>query len=511
MSRSEEDLPRSQGSPPKPPKEELTGRTLKNFFWMFAGGSAEAVLKIVVVLILARLLLPEEFGVVSAALTVVALAEVMGRIGVAPSIIQVKTLTDDHVATGFTTTLASGILMTVAFFFLAGQIADLYRMPDLKIIVQVFSLLFVIKGAGLVSEALLQRKMRFPELAVIRLSSYLFGYAIVAIVLAMLDFGPWALVWAQLAQTLLSTVLYLRLAWDGIAIGFKWSTFVTMIRFGLGVTLTQIGNYVSQNADFFVVGRWLGAEALGYYSRSYLLLQQGAQLVGRMGDQVLFPTLATIQDDRSRLERALNRALALTAMTQIPLTALLVVAGPEIVLTLLGPQWERAVLPFQILISVLLFRTGYKFVGSILRAAGRVYIAALWQWSHALAVILGALIGQQFDLEGVAVGVSLAIAFCYFSGLFLVRHFINVSSRDSLRRLFGYIILGLAFAALLVASKMVLAPVGMGNLWMLVILFAEFFVVYLLLFTFAPKMFGREGEILKEQVLNRIRRRRAKN
>lgn len=503
-----EDNPPRDGKPRPDKTRGMTGRTLGHFLWMFAGGGTEAVLKIVVLLILARLLMPEDFGLVGAALTVVSLAEVMGRIGVAPSIVQVKTLTRDHVATGVVATLVTGVLMAAIVYAIADPVARVYRMPELTPFIEVLALLFIIKGAGLVSEALMQRAMRFREIAVIRVATYVFGSAAVSITLAVLGFGPWALVLGLMAQQALNTVVYLFLARGGLAFGFRWSSFTTMFRFGFGVTLTQIGNYLSQNADFFVVGRWLGAEALGFYTRAYALLKQPAQLVGRMGDQVLFPALATIQDDRGRLQRALNRALSLVAMTQIPLTALLVVMGPEIIVSLLGPQWAPAVLPFQILIGVLFFRTAYQFVGAILRASGRVYVAALWQWSYAGAVVAGAFLGQPFGLWGVSVGVSCAVVFCHLFGLWLVNRLIGVGSGASLRRLVAYSGLGALFAVVLIGAKAGLLALGIEGIALLAIMVAGFVAAYLLLFAKAPGLFGEEGTILKEQILKRLPSRR---
>jgi len=496
--------------PPNAARKGLTGRSLNSLLWLFAGGGMEAILKIVVLLILARLLLPEEFGIVSAALTIVALAETLGRVGVAPSIIQVKELTRDHVATGFVTTVATGALMAGIVYLLAGPIAALYQIPEVEPLIEAFSVLFIIKGLGLVSEAMLQRNMRFRELAVIRLLSYFLGYGTVAVTMALLGYGVWALIVAQIAQATLQTVIYLIFARRGLAVGFNWPVFLTMLQFGLGITLSRVGNYLSQNADYFIVGRFLGPEALGYYSRAYLLLKQAAHLVGDAGDQVLFPTLASIQDDKKRLERALNLALSLTAMTQIPVTALLVVAAPEIILTLMGPQWDQAVLPFQILISVMFFRTGYRFVNSILRAAGRVYIAALWQWGYAAMVIAGAWVGQAFDLWGVATGVSGAVVFCHLSGLMLVKRFVGVGSGKSLARLVAYTLFAGLIAAAFIGLKMGLVALGLASGWILLLMVVVFVAVYGVLFTVMPTLFGEEGEVLKDQTLKAVRRRLGK-
>ncbi|EBA13098.1 lipopolysaccharide biosynthesis protein [Roseobacter sp. CCS2] len=489
----------------------LTGSTMGHFLWMFAGGGAESILKIIVLLVLARLLMPAEFGLVGAALTVVAFAEVVGRIGVAPSIVQAKTLTRDHIATGMVTTLIMGVLMAGLVYGLSEPISRLYRMPELTPFIQVFSLLFIIKGAGLVSEALMERSMRFREIALMRLFSYIFGYAAVAITLSILGFGPWALILGQLVQQTLVTGFYLFSVRKDLAFGFRWSTFTSMIEFGFGITLTQIGNYLAQNGDYFIIGRWLGPEALGYYSRAYLLLRQGAQLVGKMGDRVLFPTLASIQDDKPRLQRALNRALSLVAMTQIPLTALLVVAAPEVILVLMGPQWGPAILPFQILVSVLFFRTAYQFVGAILRAAGRVYIAAFWQWSYAAMVVAGAYVGQPYGLWGVAAGVSVATVICHLMGLGLVHRFIGLGTGASLRRMVRYTALGAIMALALFGAKAGLLSFGVEGALLLFVLVAGFVATYALLFFMAPAVFGEEGEVLSEQVLKRLFKRRGQS
>ena len=489
----------------------LTSRTLRNFLWMSGGNGAEAVFKILVLTILARLLLPGEFGFVSAALTVVALAEVTGRIGVAPALIQMQELRREHIATGLVATLASGFIVAATVYAIAQPIARLYRMPELVPFVQVFSLLFIIKGAGLVGEALMQRAMRFRELAIIQLSSYLFGYALVAVTMASLGFGAWALVAGQLSQLTIQSASFLILTRRDLTVGFQWPVFRGLFRFGLGVTLTQIGGYLSQNGDYFIVGRWLGAEALGFYSRAYLLLNQPAQLVGRAGDQVLFPALSQVQDDRRRVERALNNALSLVAMTQVPLTVLLLVCAPEIIHLLMGPQWGPAVLPFQILVGVLFFRTAYKLVGAMLRATGKVYYMVLWQWSYAGMVLAGALLGQKVGIWGVAIGVSIAVMFCHLFALLLSWKVVGVSSLSSLRRLLSYTGLALVAAIALIASRAGLAAIGLPGTPSLLLLVAGFTASYAWLFFSRPRLFGAEGDILRDRILKALHRKRGRS
>lgn len=424
--------------------------------WMFGGGSAQAVLKIIILMVLSRLLTPTDFGVVAAALTVVALAEVFGKIGVAPSIVQVETLTDEHIRTGNLTTLVSGILVGGIVFLLAHPLGRLYAIDELPLIIQVFSVIFVIRAVGLVPEALIQRELGFRNLAIILVFSYLLGYAAVAIVLAWFGWGVWALVIAQMVQAVLQSAMSIHMAGYRVGMGYDGTKFRQMLRFGLGTTLTQIGNYAALNVDYLIVGRMMGAAPLGLYSRAYLLLSQPANIVGNMADKVLFPVLSSVQKDLPRIERAYNTTLGLTAITQVPLSALLCIYGPEVVAVLMGDQWGAAVVPFQIMVCALFFRTAYKFTSTVLRAMGKVYHAAALQWIYAAMVAIGAIVGVRYGLAGVAVGTSIAVVLCFFNGTLMLSRVFGLSAARGQIAILRHGVWALAFAVPLYALRVLL-------------------------------------------------------
>ena len=437
----------------KTESQSLSHSSLGHFLWMFGGGSAQAILKIVVLMILSRLLTPTEFGLVAAALTVVALADVFGKIGVAQSIVQMKTLTDEHVRTGTSATLVSGILVGVIVFALADPLGKLYAIEELPPIVRAFSIIFVIRGIGLISEALIQRDLGFRKLASILVISYFFGYACVSAILAWHGAGAWSLVGGQLAQATLQTLLSVHLAGYRTAVGFNRRKLASMLRFGIGTTLAQIGNYIALNVDSLIIGRELGSAPLGNYSRAYLLLSQPANIIGNMADKVLFPVLSSAQSDLPRLERAYNITIGLTAITQIPLSVLLCIFGQEVVLVLMGQQWMSAVLPFQIMVCALFFRTAYKFTGTVLRAMGKVFHAAALQWAYALFVGVGAIIGVRYGLFGVAIATSLAVLVCFVSGLWVLHGTFGLNVTKGCRALLRHACLAIGFALPLLAVR----------------------------------------------------------
>lgn len=499
-SRDQTDTDKSQN------KTSLTQSSLGHFLWMFGGGSVQAVLKIVILMVLSRLLTPSEFGLVAAALTVVALAEVFGKIGIAPSIVQMETLTEGHIRTGITATLASGVLVGAVVFALAEPLGRLYGIDALPAIVRAFSGLFILRALGLVSEALIQREMGFRALAAITVFSYLFGYAGVAIVLAQMGFGAWALVAGQMAQAALQSALFIHLAGYRILPGFEAAKLKQMLRFGFGTTLAQIGNYVALNVDYLIVGRMLGAAPLGQYSRAYLLLSQPANIVGNMADKVLFPVLSSVQSDRKRIARAYNKTLALTAITQIPLSIVLCIFGREVISVLMGDQWGAAVVPFQIMVCTLYFRTAYKFTSTVLRSIGAVYYAAALQWIYAVMVGVGALIGVQFGLAGVAVGTSFAVVMCFFNGILLLSRVLDMTLAVGLRALARHTALGVVYAVPLYFLHQTLGALGWPSLMMLLAAGLCAALTFAAMLRLTPALLGEEREALVS-MFNRILRK----
>jgi O-antigen/teichoic acid export membrane protein len=479
----------------------LTAQAVTGFLWMFSGAGAQAVLKIAVLAVLARLLTPVEFGIVSAALVVVALAELFGQVGVAPAIVQAADLDEAMIRSGSTITIISGLLSGMCLFFGAPFVADLLRISDVEPLIQALSLIFVISGSSLVPEALLQREMRFRTIALVGLGSYLFGYAFVAVTMALAGWGYWALVWAQIAQTMLTAIAFIALRHPPMRPMLHLPSLKKLFRFGAGVMLSRIGNYVAINADYFIVGRWLGATALGFYSRAYVLLVQPAQLVGSVGEKVLFPALSSVQDDNRLLLRGYYRAVALIAMVAVPLSGVLIILAPELIQLLLGPRWDAAILPFQILLCSLFFRTAYKVTGTLLRSRGSVYLLASWQWAYAGMVTVGALVGSAWGIVGVATGVSIAIFAAFWIGAAITR----LSSPTSLSTIAG-IVVRHATATIVVVIPVYLlhewlVGIALHNIPIVIACSALAGMIFLAEFMLVPKLFGEEGAWIRSLVM----------
>lgn len=392
----------------------LTRQALAGFAWMAWGKGAQTVLDIVVLAALARLLTPAHFGVVSAALIVIRFSGVFSRLGVGPALVQLPVLETRHLRTAFAVSLWLGVVIGGIIFAGAPLAAAFFDFPEVTPVLRALALVFPLQGLSVVAESVLQRELRFRALANLDVVCFGVAYAPVGIGLALAGAGMWALVGAHVAQSLLRTVILLVLRRPRIGLWPERRAFGELLYFGGGFTAAKIANYLAKEGDYLVVGRYFDSAALGIYTRAYKLMSAPAALFGGVLDDVLFPTMARVQEDIPRLTIAYRRGVALIALVMLPATMLFTILAPELVTVTLGPQWTGVIAPFEIIALGLYFRTSYKMSDSLARAKGAVYRRAWRQAVYALLVVAGAWIGHFWGLTGVAVGVMGALATNFF-------------------------------------------------------------------------------------------------
>jgi len=391
----------------------LTHQTLAGLLWTFYGKGAYALLQIAILAILARLVSPEHFGVVSAALIVIALSTIVSQVGVGPALVQRSALEQRHIDTAFLASLLLGLGLGVAIWLGAPLAAGFFRIDGVTPVLRALAWLFPLQGLATVAESLVKRDLRFRWLANVDVISYGAGYGLVGIPAALLGWGVWALVAGQIAHNAFKTALLLYGHPPRLRGRLELAALRDLMYFGGGFTIAKIANQVAQQGDYLVVGRYLGAAQLGYYGRAYNLMSAPASGIGTVLDAVLFPVMARVQHESQRLTAAYRRGMALITLVVLPPSVVLVLLAPEVVHVVLGPRWTPMIVPFQILAAGMMFRTGSKLGDSLTRATGAVYRRAWRQIVYAMLVVGGAIAGQHWGIVGVAWFVLGALAVNY--------------------------------------------------------------------------------------------------
>jgi O-antigen/teichoic acid export membrane protein len=414
-----------------PGTASLRRRTMRGMVIMGMSTGGQAVLQIAVLSILARAVSPSEFGLVSGALIAVFLATALAESGVGQAIIQRAELTRVHVRVAWTLSVFFGVTSWAILALLAPAIEDLLRLPGLTPILRAVALIFVIQSLTL-SDFLLSRRLQFGRLAIAELTSYAVGYGVVAITLAHLGYGAWAIVWGQVGQSTMRAILVTCMAPFPYRPSLARAPMGELLNFGAGLTIGRVASWAGTQMDNLVVGRYLGAASLGLYGRAYQLVQMPANLFGQVANEVLFPAMSAIQDRQDTLRRIFRLGTGFMAALALPCSLLAAVTSRPLVLVVLGPDWLPLRAAFDVIIFGLLFRTASKLTDALMKARGAVYRRAWRNVAFAVMVFAGAYTGHFWGLQGVAIGVLAALGLNYLLTSHLCLRLVDMTWRDFL-------------------------------------------------------------------------------
>jgi O-antigen/teichoic acid export membrane protein len=411
----------------------LSQRTIKAGSWQFAAVIARAILQLLVLGVLARYVLPKEFGLIAMANMVMVFIDMFADAGIGPAIIQKQELTTEHIRAAFLLSIVLGIFFVSILWVCAPLIAVFFKSDNLAEIVRWICLSALMTKIGIISRSRIEREMRFDILTWIDIGSYLFGYALVGIVMAILGYGVWAIVVGKLVQCSLQTICLLMVRPNSIVPVFSGKIYKELITYGGGLTLTRIFDNIASQGDYFIVGRFLGPTPLGFYDRASSISSMPGQYLNIVLDKALFPAMSQIQDQTKRLEKAFFMATNIVGVLLIPLFILMVIIAPEIIRTLLGHNWSESILPFQILLVTVVFRIFMNISDTLVRAIGAVYASALRKVISAFLIIFGSWVGQFWGLPAVAVTVDIAVLISFVLSTQLSMKLIGCDLNDYLR------------------------------------------------------------------------------
>lgn len=391
----------------------LAGRVVTSLMWTGGGTIAQSIIRFVTLCILARLLEPSEFGVVSASVSVLLFFEAASAMGLNSAIIQRAELEDRHVQTAYLSNLLLGLFFATGLWSLAPYFAQFFGMQQVELILQILALTIPLRSVGLISEARVARDLEFRWLANMELLAVCLGNQVIAVICAYSGFGVWSLVVAEVSRAVIRSIMLLSKRPPLFGVKADLQAFWELWSMGAGFSLAKLANYAAKHGDNIVIGRALGPVGLGVYSRAYALMNVPAQLFTTPIGRVLFAGLSQVQQKQKKLQRGYLRGSALVALIMSPLALFCYVLGADLILFVLGPKWSDAVAPFQVLAIGMYFRAQATISDSLSRASGAVYRRAWRQMLNAALVVAGACIGQFWGLLGAVIGVMIALVIKY--------------------------------------------------------------------------------------------------
>ncbi len=383
-------------------------RTTKAISWAFASQASRLLATLIVTAVLAHLLTPDDFGLVAMVAVFSNLVILLNDMGLPAALIQRPGISEEHLSSSFWLNLAEGVLLAGIFAGLAPLIAAFYHKTGLIPIVLVISLNFPISSLGLIQAAIFAKEMDFRKIAIAEFVSVAISGTL-AVILAYSGAGVWSLVFYSLSSSLcLSFLFWVLCPWKP-SLRFDWKSQKELLGFGLNLMGFNFINYFNRNMDNMLIGRVLGAIALGYYDLAYRLLLFPLVNITTVIGRVMFPALSIIQGDKERVRNAYLRAIKYIALASFPLMGLLIVAAPQFIRVAFGSKWEPSIFLVQVLGVVGMFQSVSAPLGWIYQSKGKANWLLRWSIAAAIINVSAFIIGLHWGLRGVAVSYAIAM------------------------------------------------------------------------------------------------------
>jgi PST family polysaccharide transporter len=430
--------------------------------WAFAGTAASRLLWLAALAILARLLAPQEFGLLAFALVYIVYVETIADLGTGAALIYWPERREEAAQVTFVTNALAGLFWCAVTFAAAPWIAEFFHSPAGVPILRALALSFPLKFLGTTHDALCQKEMRFrtrlvPELAMAA------GKSLTAVGLALAGFGVWSLVWGQLAGLAAWTAtLWLVVPWRPRGL---WPSGLArpMLAYGRGIIAVNVLAAVTHHADLVIVGRMLGARALGLYQMAYKVPEMMVIVAVWVVSKVLFPAFSRAHAAGEEVGVLYAAALRWVGLFVVPAALGLALVAEPLVVSLFGERWRDAAPILQALALYAGLRALGAHAGDVLKAMGRPGLLAAIAVAKAALVVPLLLIAARSGAVAVALAMAGVTALTMLFNVAAVCRLTRLRPAALLAALRPSLLAGAGMAAVLVGWRR-LAPVGEGPL-----------------------------------------------
>jgi O-antigen/teichoic acid export membrane protein len=411
---------------------DLKGKTARGALISTFGQVANFVLRLGSMVVLARILVPADFGLVGMVTAFTGFLGLFRDAGLSMATVQRVSISREQTSMLFWVNLVIGGVLAALCAAVAPILTRFYHEPRLFWVTVVIGTSFVFNGAAAQHRATLQRDMRFAILAIIEVVSIFVSVAL-GIGMAMAGQGYWALVGMVVFPNAVGLVgVWAAGGW--IPVGPRRGTdVISMLKYGGTVTLHNLVGYVASNADKVLLGRFWGAEVLGIYGRAYQLINLPTDNLNYTVGLVAFPALSRLQNDPQRLRNYFLKGYSLFLALVMPITMACALFAEDIVRVFLGPKWGATAPLFRLMAPTIFTFALVNPLSWLMLATGRAGRSLKIALVVAPCMILGYAAGLSYGPAGVAAGFSVATTLCAVPVIFWATHGTPVTGLDALK------------------------------------------------------------------------------
>lgn len=463
--------------------------------WAFAGTVASRLLWLGALAVLARLLAPRDFGLLAFALAYIVYVETVADLGTGAALIYWPGQREEAAQVTFVSNAFAGLFWCALTLLAAPWIADFFNSPSGAPILRALALSFPLKFLGTTHDVLCQKEMRFrtrlvPEVAMAA------GKSLTAVAMALAGFGVWSLVWGQLVGLAAWTAtLWLVIPWRP---KLEWPSQLArpMLSYGRGIIAFNLLAAIAHHADLVIVGRMLGARALGLYQMAYKVPEMTVIVSAWVVSRVLFPTFSRAHAAGEEVGALYVTALRWIGLLAVPASLGLALVAEPLVLTLFGELWRESVPILQALALYTGLRALAAPAGDVLKATGRPGLLAAIAVARAALIVPLLLLAARSGPVAVAATMAGVTALTILWNVAAVCRLMRLSPRALLAALRPSLLAGAGMAAALLAWRR-LAPADEGPPALVAAVALGAAAYLLLLRILEPGLFGEARRSLR--------------
>lgn len=348
----------------------LSQKVVRGGVWVFALRIVGRIFDLIRIIILARILVPYDFGLMGIALLTMAILETFSQTGFQQALIQKKKNIETYLDAAWTILILRGVLLFVVLYLIAPYAAVFFKAPQARPIIQVIGLSLLLGAFTNMGVIYFQKELEFNKQFIYQLSGTLADF-IVAVSAALILRSVWALVFGLLAAAIVRLIVSYLIHPYRPHLNLDLGKTKELFGFGKWVLGTRILVFLLLQGDDIFVGKILGAIALGFYQMAYRISNLPATEITNVVYQISFPAFSKLQDNQNNLKNGYLETLRITTLLSIPLAGGLIVLAPDFVRVVLGEKWIPIILSLQILAIWGAIRSiGSITSGSLLRAIG---------------------------------------------------------------------------------------------------------------------------------------------
>jgi O-antigen/teichoic acid export membrane protein len=480
----------------------LKDKTVGGMFWSFLQKVGGKGISFAIMIVLARLLTPKDFGLVGLMMIFIQISQVLIEGGFNLALIQKKDTDEEDYSSVFYINLILSIFLYIILFIAAPYISDFYEQPILIQLIRSFSIVFIINAFSYVQEARLTKEVRFKTLMFIHIPSTLMG-GIISVIMAFNGFGVWSIIFLQLVTRLAYSIqIWIYAKWVPLFY-FNLKKATLLFSFGGKLLISNIINIIYNNIFLVIIGKFYSLSNVGFYQNASNLAYTPSATITNVLSSVSFPIFSSIQDNNTRLKEGYKKVMQQAFFWICPAYMLAAVLATPLFLFVFTEKWLAAVPYFQLLCVGAILQPLYVYNLNILNVKGRSDKFLKLETMRRGIILVALVVVFPFGIWGLLIVQALGEIFTYLLFAYSSGKFIDYNLKEQVIDLLPILLLSIGVSVMVFITELVLK--GVSNLLLIILGFSFGCILYWGIAKFLKISAYNEFElIIKKKMINPV-------